>query len=231
MIFLIFGLIIFSNVSRGHATFAFDNQIQKEMPKAQNIPNPQNFGKDVFQRLLSGEVLLPDDPQMGRLREAAFAVKKILVKMNNSSDPEEITQLLGSILGREVQDVAVFTPLCINYGRHVSIGKNVFINFGCTFLALGGITIEDGVLLGPRVSLVTESHPIDPRYRHGLSCKPIRIRKNAWIGAGATILPGVTVGVNAIVAAGAVVTKDVPDNTVAGGIPAKFIKIIDHETA
>ena len=182
------------------------------------------FQKDIFERLLNGETILPDDSQIGRLREEAFAVKALLNQMNNSSNSEEITQILSRILDKEVQDVAVFTPLYINYGKHIAIGKNVFINFDCTFLALGGITIEDDVLIGPKVSLITENHPLNPEQRKGLAAKPILIKKNAWIGANATILPGVTIGENAVVAAGAVVSKDVPDNTVVGGIPAKFIK-------
>lgn len=182
--------------------------------------------KDIFERLLAGETIFPNDPQIDRLREEAFAVKVLLNQMNNSSNPEEITDLLSQILDKEVQDVAVFTPLYINYGKHISIGKNVFINFDCTFLALGGITIEDDVLIGPKVSLVTENHPLNPEHRKGLICKPILIKRNAWIGANATILAGVTIGENSVVAAGAVVSKDVPDNTVVGGVPAKIIKQI-----
>jgi len=93
-------------------------------------------------------------------------------------------------------------------------------------LDFGGITIEDNVLIAPKVSLLTEGHPIEPENRHALIPKPIHIKKNAWIGAGATILQGVTIGENAVVASGAVVSKDVPDNTVVGGIPAKIIKTI-----
>ena len=182
------------------------------------------FEKDIFERLLNGETILLDDSQIGRLREEAFAVKALLNQMNNSSNSEEVTQILSRILDKEVQNVAVFTPLYINYGKHIRIGKNVFINFDCTFLALGGITIEDDVLIGPKVSLITENHPLNPEQRKGLAAKPILIKKNAWIGANATILPGVTIGENAVVAAGAVVSKDVPDHTVVGGIPAKFIK-------
>jgi acetyltransferase-like isoleucine patch superfamily enzyme len=96
-------------------------------------------------------------------------------------------------------------------------------------LDLGGIRIDDDVLIGPRVNLVTENHPTDPTQRKSLSLHGIHIKRNAWIGAGATVLPGVTIGENAIVAAGAVVTKDVPDNSIVGGIPAKHIRFI-HET-
>ena len=91
---------------------------------------------------------------------------------------------------------------------------------------MGGITIEDNVLIGPKVNLITENHPLNPNDRKSLICKPIAIKRNAWIGAAATILPGVTVGENAVVAAGAVVTTDVPPNTIVGGVPAKFIKNI-----
>ena len=182
------------------------------------------FQKDIFERLLIGETIFPNDSQIGRLRAEAFAVKVLLNQMNNAVNPEEITQILSKILDKELQDVTVFTPLYINCGKHITIGKNVFINFDCTFLALGGITIEDDVLIGPKVSLITENHPLNPEERKGLTGKPILIKKNAWIGANATILPGVTIGENAVVAAGAVVSKDVPDNTIVGGIPAKFIK-------
>jgi acetyltransferase-like isoleucine patch superfamily enzyme len=196
------------------------------MSDSKHIPSSLPSQKDIFERLLVGETILPADPQIGRLKEEAFAVKELLIQMNNSSNPEEISKILSTILNKEIQDVTVFTPIYINYGKHINIGKNVFINFDCTFLALGGITIEDDVLIGPKVSLITENHPLNPLERKGLIGKPIHIKKNAWIGASATILPGVTIGENAVIAAGAVVSKDVSENTVVGGIPAKFIKTI-----
>ncbi len=148
--------------------------------------------------------------------------------MNNVTDPTEIRNLLSQITNTEIDEsVAVFTPLYINYGKHTKIGKNVFINFDCVFLDLGGITIEDNVLIAPKVSLLSEGHPISPDERHSLVPKPIRIKRNAWIGANATILQGVTIGENSVVAAGSVVSKDVPDNMIVGGIPAKIIKTIE----
>jgi acetyltransferase-like isoleucine patch superfamily enzyme len=181
--------------------------------------------KDIFERLRNGETIPSNDPEAFKLREASFATKKLLVQMNNSSDPTEIRGLLSQITGSEIDEsVAVFTPLYINYGKHTIIGKNVFINFDCVFIDLGGITIEDGVLLAPKVSLLSEGHPVSPEERQSLVPGHIHIRKNAWIGAGATILAGVTIGENAVVAAGAVVSKDVPANTVVGGVPARIIK-------
>jgi acetyltransferase-like isoleucine patch superfamily enzyme len=147
--------------------------------------------------------------------------------MNDSSDPAEIRHLLSQITGSKIDEsTAVFTPLYINYGKHTKIGKNVFINFDCVFLDLGGITIKDNVLIAPKVSLLSEGHPVSPEGRQSLVPGHIHIKKNAWIGAGATVLPGVTIGENSVVAAGAVVTKDVPANTIVGGVPAKVIKEI-----
>lgn len=187
----------------------------------------QSISINIFERLRNGESVLSDDPEAYKLREAAFATKQLLVQMNNSTDPTRIRSLLSQITGSAIDEsVAIFTPLHINYGKHTKIGKNVFINFDCVFLDLGGITIEDNVLIAPKVSLLSEGHPLAPESRQSLIPGHIHIKKNAWIGAGATILPGVTIGENSVVAAGAVVSKDVPDNTVVGGIPAKVMKSI-----
>jgi len=184
---------------------------------------------NIFERLLNGETILPNDPEAFKLREAAYATKILLDQMNNSSDPVEKRNILSQITGSAIDEsVAVFSPLHINYGRNTKIGKNVFINFDCIFLDLGGITIEDNVLIAPKVSLLSEGHPVSPKSRQSLVPGRIHIRENVWIGAGAKILPGVTIGENAIVAAGAVVSKDVAANTIVGGIPAKFIKAIDE---
>ena len=182
---------------------------------------------DIFERLRSGETIQPNDPEAYKMIEASFATKKLLVRMNSTGDPTEVRNLLSQITGSEIDEsTTIFTPLYINYGKHIKIGKNVFINFDCTFLDLGGITIEDGVLIAPKVSLLSEGHPVSPESRHSLMVGHIHLKKNAWIGANATILQGVTIGENAVVAAGAVVSKDVPDNTIVGGIPAKIIKTI-----
>lgn len=183
--------------------------------------------KDIFERLRAGEIILSADPQAYKMREASYVTKKLLIQMNNASDPAEVRELLSQITGTNIDEsVAVFTPLYINYGKHTKIGKNVFINFDCTFLDLGGITIEDNVQIAPKVSLLSEGHSVSPENRHALVPGHVHIKKNAWIGANATILPGVTIGENSIVAAGAIVSKDVPDNTVVGGVPAKIIKSI-----
>lgn len=183
---------------------------------------------DIFERLRKGDTIPAEDPEAWKLRAADFATKKLLLQMNSTDDPDEVRQLLGQITGSEIDpSTTIFTPLHINYGKHIRIGKNVFINFDCVFLDLGGIIIEDNVLIAPKVSLLSEAHPVAPGARAALVTAPIHIKKNAWIGAGATILKGVTIGENAIVAAGAVVTNDVPDHVIVGGIPARVLQTIE----
>ncbi|MBR9855958.1 MAG: sugar O-acetyltransferase, partial [Algicola sp.] len=99
---------------------------------------------DIFERLRNGEIIPPSDSQRTGLRNASYNTKKLLVQMNNSTDPNEVRSLLSQITGTEIDEsTAVFTPLYINYGKHTKIGKNVYIYFDCVFLDLGGITIED----------------------------------------------------------------------------------------
>jgi len=184
---------------------------------------------DVFERLLKGETIPAKDPESHRMFEESMKTRKLLMMMNNATTQGEIRHFLGQITNCEIdKSVAIFPPLYINYGKHTKIGKRVFINFDCTFLDLGGITIDDDVLIAPKVSLLTEGHPILPDERHGLKVGAIHIKRNAWIGAGATILSGVTVGENSIVAAGSVVSKDVPDNVIVVGTPAKIVKRIKN---
>ena len=187
-----------------------------------------NPDQSIFDRLKNGETIPANDGEMYKLREASFATKKLVLQLNNTSDTAEMRALLSKITESEIDEtVAIFTPFQINYGKNTKIGKNVFINFDCVFLDLGGITIEEGVLIAPKVSLLTEGHPSNVANRHSLVPGKIHIKKNAWIGANATILQGVTIGENAIVAAGSVVSKDVADNSIVGGIPAKLITEIE----
>lgn len=182
---------------------------------------------DIFERMLTGGIIRMDDPQMAKAWEIVSETIKLSAALNTSTSIDDIRARLSQITGRQIDtSTTVFVPFYTNFGRHISIGNNVFINHDCTFLDLGGITIEDNVQIGPKVSLITENHPLDPNDRKSLDLSAVLIKRNAWIGAGAIILPGVTIGENAVVAAGAVVTKDVADNTIAGGVPAKMIKKI-----
>ena len=181
---------------------------------------------DIFQKMLAGGIIRSDE--MGEAWETVFRAQRLSPALNSATTIGEIRERLSEIIDSQIdKSTTVFVPFYTNFGKHIKLGKNVFINHACTFLDLGGITIEDDVQIGPKVNLITENHPVDPTKRKHLDLKSIVIKRNAWIGAGATILPGVTIGENSIVAAGAVVNKDVSDNSVVGGIPAKFIKAIE----
>ncbi|RCR67410.1 DapH/DapD/GlmU-related protein [Larkinella punicea] len=182
----------------------------------------------IFERLQAGALLRKDDPEYGKFAEVVSRTIRLCVEMNaTATNVDEVRKRLSAIIGSEVDaSTTVFPPFYTNFGRFITLGKNVFINHACSFLDIGGITIEDEVQIGPRVNLTSENHPIDPADRQTLIPKPVVIKRNAWIGAGATILPGVTVGENAVVAAGAVVSRDVPPNAVVAGVPAKVVKTI-----
>ena len=153
---------------------------------------------------------------------------RLAAEMNTGYHTEaEVRDYMRQITGSDIDEtLRIFTPFHINYGKKTTFGRDCFANFGCTFLALGGITIEDDVSIGPHCVLATEYHPEEPATRHSLLTKPIVVKRNAWLGANVTVLAGVTIGENAIVAAGSVVTKDVPDNMVVAGSPAKVIREI-----
>jgi acetyltransferase-like isoleucine patch superfamily enzyme len=184
------------------------------------------MSQNIFQRLLAGGII--HNNEMAEAWDVVFRAQRLSPALNASTTLDETRERLSELIESKIdKSTTVFVPFYTNFGKHIKIGKNVFINHACSFLDLGGITIEDDVQVGPRVNLITENHPVDPSKRKYLDLKPVVIRRNVWIGAGATILPGVTVGENSIIAAGAVVNKDVPDNTIVGGVPAKIIRRID----
>ena len=143
-------------------------------------------------------------------------------------DLAEVRALFSELIDKTVDDsFALIPPFYATGGREIRVGRNVFVNQNCTFYDLGGLDIGDDVMIGPNVSLITSSHPIEPSQRRdGVIAKPIVIERNIWIAAGVTIIGGVTVGENSVIAAGAVVTKNVPPNSLAGGNPARVIRSI-----
>ena len=168
------------------------------------------------------------DPRMTTAEEHAEGVRQAqtLFKLNHTMPYTEeynalVKDLFRDNLGEGGWIMPGLTGVCFD---KVKIGRNVMIMNNCLMMGRGGITIEDGAMVAANAQLISNNH--DLYDRQILVCKPVHIGKNAWVGAGATILPGVTVGENAVVAAGAVVTKDVAPNTIVGGNPAKFIKEI-----
>ncbi len=185
--------------------------------------------KDIFERDKSGEQISLNDPEYYKIRNVIIEAQIITAELNNAyHDEDEVRKLFSQLTGVEVDETFwLLTPFYTDFGKNIRVGKNVFINHACTFMDRGGITIEDDVLVGPKVNLITINHPMDPSERQSTISTPIVIKKNAWIGVGAMIMPGVTIGENSVVSAGAVVTKNVPPNTVVAGIPAKIIKTIE----
>ncbi|WP_125712534.1 DapH/DapD/GlmU-related protein [Companilactobacillus kedongensis] len=153
---------------------------------------------------------------------------KLISKLNfGYHDNEAVLKILSEVVGYEIDSSnEINLPFSSDYGPHIKLGKNIYVNRNCMFVDLGGITLEDGVLIGPDVKLLSVNHPLDPHRRHNVIGDPVLIKENAWIGAGAIVLPGITVGKNSVVGAGSVVTEDVPDNSVAVGNPARVIKKI-----
>ncbi len=146
-------------------------------------------------------------------------------------DADEVRALFGELIGRAVdKSVLLLPPFYTAGGREISVGRNVFINQNCTFYDLGGLDIADDVLIGPNVNLITTGHPLDPSQRRAVTIgKAIVIERNVWIAAGATVIGGVTIGENSVVAAGSVVTRDVPANMLVGGNPAQVIRSIGED--
>ncbi|MBQ6099604.1 MAG: hypothetical protein IJL02_07055 [Methanobrevibacter sp.] len=167
--------------------------------------------------------MTPEELELGA--KQAQTVFKLNHTMPMSEEYNEVLkELFGDNLGENSMVVA---PIAGAAFEHMKIGNNVFINSNSLLMARGGITVEDDVLMAANVQLLSNNH--DEYDRQVLTCKPIHIKKGAWIGAGASILAGVTVGENAIVGAGAIVTKDVPDYAVVVGSPARVVKTLDED--
>jgi acetyltransferase-like isoleucine patch superfamily enzyme len=144
------------------------------------------------------------------------------------ADGDEIRALFSELIGKKIDESFLLIPPFYTAGRNeIRIGRQVFVNQNCTFYDLGGLDISDDVMIGPNVSIITAGHPLEPSQRRTATIgKPIVIEKGVWIAAGAIIIGGVTVGEHSVVAAGSIVTKDVPANTLVGGNPARVIRSI-----
>lgn len=157
---------------------------------------------------------------------------RITMDLNNKyHTPEKIIEIMTELTGKAVDKTfRLFPPFYTDFGKNITIGKNVFINSGCHFQDQGGIEIGSGTLIGHNVVLATINHDLNPSMKRKNHYAPIKIGNNVWIGSNATVLQGVTIGDWAVIAAGAVVIKDVAPYTVVGGVPAKVIKKIQTET-
>lgn len=155
--------------------------------------------------------------------------RRVTCRLNGEfHEPAAVRELLSELFGYRVPDsLRVFPPLYADFGKNVTVGENVFINAGCHFQDHGGVTIGDDCLIGHNVVFATLNHGLAPADRAHMYAAPITLGRGVWVGSQSTILSGVTVGDHAVIAAGSVVTKDVPPLTVVGGVPARVIKQID----
>ena len=184
---------------------------------------------DVFDKLKKGEPVdmfseeyLPAIEELNRANKALFHVNHTEPGSKENEDAIDVF-----FDGTRPEETAFFTQFQIDFPKQIEFGKRVFINHSFTAMSIGGIALEDNVQIGPNVTIVTDNHDLENRYV--LKCKSVRVCRNAWIGANVTIMPGVTVGENAVIAGGAVVTRDVPADTIVGGNPAKVIRQIGLE--
>jgi len=170
-------------------------------------------------------------PESARMVAQVRRAGRITAALNRLTfdDADEIRSLFGELIGQPLDaGFRLIPPFYTAGGEEIRVGRNVFINQNCTFYDLGGLHIADDVLIGPNVSLITTGHPLEPTQRRSVTIgKRIVIERNVWIAAGATIIGGVTVGENSVVAAGSVVTRDVVPNSFVGGNPARLIRSIN----
>ena len=176
-------------------------------------------------RMLRGELYIADDPE---LFADAVRCDRLLVAYNatGAADLDERRRLLEELLGGVGEGTGIRPPLYMDYGYQTTFGARCFVNMGAVILDVARVTIGDDVQIGPNVQLLTPTHPLDPDQRRSRleAAEPITIGDNVWLGGGVIVLPGVTIGRDTVVGAGAVVTKDLPAGVVAVGNPARVIR-------
>ncbi|WP_195269540.1 sugar O-acetyltransferase [Eubacterium sp. 1001713B170207_170306_E7] len=182
--------------------------------------------KEFLDHLNRGETITGGSEAHAYMHKVSQEALEITSELNGPyHEPEALRALFSKLIGKPVDEsFGLFPPFYTDCGKNITVGKNVFINSGCRFQDQGGITIGDGALIGHNAVLATLNHDFAPEKRHDMHPAPITIGKNVWLGANVTVVPGVTIGDNAVIAAGAVVTKDVPANAVAAGVPAKVLR-------
>ena len=183
---------------------------------------------DLLAALDAGETIVGGSPLHAVMHSTSQEALRVTGELNcGYHEPGRVRELLAELTGKPVDEsVTVFPPLHADFGKNLTVGERVFINAGCKFQDQGGITIGDDTLIGHNSVFATLNHDLDPSRRADLHPAPIRIGRNVWVGANVTVLAGVTVGDNAVVAAASVVTKDVPENAIVLGAPARVVRFV-----
>ena len=184
---------------------------------------------ELLAALNGGQTIAAGSPLHEAMHHASQAAQQVTGELNSGyHEPEQVRQLLARLIGKPVDEtVVLFPPFSADFGRNISLGKRVFINSGCRFQDQGGISIGDDCLIGHNAVLATLNHDLSPSRRADMHPAPITLGRNVWLGSNVTVLPGVTIGDDAVVAAGAVVTKDVPARSVVVGSPARVIRSVE----
>jgi acetyltransferase-like isoleucine patch superfamily enzyme len=186
---------------------------------------------DAERPFVTKRVQIPS-PEWDAASSAIRRAMRLTAELNKLSfdDVAKVRELFSELTGQKVDDTFILIPPFYSaYGLDIRVGHRVFINQCCTLYDLGGVDIADDVMIGPNVNIITTGHPLEPSQRRArVEASPIVIEKNVWIATGATIIGGVTVGENSVVAAGAVVTKDVPPNSFVAGVPARVIRSLEE---
>ncbi|MFC0470155.1 sugar O-acetyltransferase [Halalkalibacter kiskunsagensis] len=180
------------------------------------------------EKMVAGEMYNPADPELVKDRENTRRQVRIY-NQTLETEGDKRTKLLKALFGSTGENVYMEPNIRFDYGYNTFVGENFFANFDCTILDVCEVRFGDNCMLAPGVHIYTATHPLNPTERNSGKeyAKPITFGNNVWIGGSAVINPGVTIGDNVVIASGAVVTKDIPDNVVVGGNPAKIIKHIE----
>ncbi|SIO85715.1 sugar O-acetyltransferase [Nocardiopsis sp. JB363] len=183
---------------------------------------------DLLTALNAGRTIPGDSPLHEVMHETSQEALRITGELNGGyHEPARVRELLARLIGKPVDEsVTVFPPFYSDFGKNIRLGERVFINSGCKFQDQGGVVIGDDCLIGHNTVLATLDHDIAPSRRADMHPAPITIGHNVWIGANATILPGVTIGDDAVVGAASVVTKDVPEGSIVIGSPARVVRSV-----
>lgn len=181
---------------------------------------------DLISALRAGDTIVGGSDLHLAMHGVSQEAIRVATELNGSyHDQAGVRALLSELVGEQVDDsVSLFPPFYSDFGKNIHFGRDVFINMGCKFQDQGGITIGDGALIGHNVLIATLNHDMDPAKRADMHPAAVTIGKKVWVGANCTILPGVTIGDGAVIAAASVVTKDVPENSLAVGSPAKVVR-------
>jgi maltose O-acetyltransferase len=180
------------------------------------------------ERMLAGELYIADDPEIERMNARAVRLQDQYHRLFVAGERQRAQAVLAELLGHLGTEVVVRPPLFVDYGENIRVGARTFVNYNLTALDVAAITIGEDCQIGPNVQLLTPTHPIDPEPRRDKleAAKPIAIGDNVWLGGGVTVCPGVVIGENSVIGAGAVVTRDIPPNVVAAGNPARVMRQI-----